>query len=166
MIDWERGLMKRKGKMNRLWRWLNWLFSRKVHTYDILYKLSHYYSSMRLSIHDHSYLYVVIVEGHVEIPTGLYVHPTLLNLFQVLSWMCCKIWIFLFVGHGPPLYWWNAICVKGLYPSSWFVNDVSPGAIYLLYSCCIYLHSNESNVIHFNELKIRVYFRMLSLKWN
>ena len=71
------------------------------------------------------------------------------------------------LSTGPLLYGRNAICVKGLHPSSWFVvNDVSPRAIYLLYSCCIYLHSNESNVIHFYELNIRVYFRMLSLKWN
>ena len=100
-------------------------------------------------------------------------------LRSLLDYMCIpRCWIFFrwwvecaarfgssyLLAIGPLLFWRNAICVKGLHPSSWFVNDVSPRAIYLLYSCYIYLHTNESNVIRFYELNIRVYFRMLSLK--
>ena len=73
---------------------------------------------------------VVIVKDHVEFPTGLYVHPTLLNLFQVFSRVCYKIWIFLFVGHGAVVMLAECHCCKGLHPSSCTFNDVSPRAIY------------------------------------
>ena len=43
------------------------------------------------------------------------------------------------LATGPLLYWRNAICVKGLHPSSWLISDVSPRAIYLACSCCIYI---------------------------
>ena len=130
MKDWERGLMKRKE--NWIIYGVDWngCFQEKFILMYILYKLSHYYSSMRLGIHDHSYLYVVIVEGHVEFPTGLYVHPTLLNLFQVLSRMCYKNWVFWFVGHGASLMWAECHCWKRVTPFFLTLCDVSPRAIH------------------------------------
>ena len=72
---------------------------------------------------------VVIVEDHVEIPTGLYVHPTLLNLFQVIARMFYKVGSSYLLATGPLLCWRNAIYVKRVIPFFLTFNDVSPRAI-------------------------------------
>ena len=130
MIDWERGLMKGKeGWIIYSIEWNGCFREKFMHIY-ILYKLSHYYSSMRMGVHDHSYLYVVIVEDHVEIPTGLYVHPTVLNLFRCLAGWTTRVGSSFLLAMGPLLCGRNAIVVKGLHPSSCTLSDVSPRAIY------------------------------------
>ena len=56
MKGWERGLMKGKRKDESLIALNEMVVFGKFILMYILYKLSHYYSSMRLGIHDHSYL--------------------------------------------------------------------------------------------------------------
>ena len=109
---------------------------------------------------------VVIVEDHVEIPTGLYVHPTLLNLFQVFSRMCYKIWIFLFVGHGASLLLAESHMCKRVTPFSCLFKSCKPKGNLLVCPWNIYLYTNESTDIHCYGLNVWVYFRILSLKLN
>ena len=82
---------------------------------------------------------VVIVEDHVEIPTGLDVHPTLLNLFQEFSRRCYKIWIFLFVGHGASLLLAECHMCKRVAAFIWLFYAVSPRAIFSVCSCNIFV---------------------------
>ncbi|CAL5428138.1 unnamed protein product [Camellia sinensis] len=56
MKDWEWGLMKGKRKDKPLVALNETVVFEKSSYIYILYKLSRYYSSMRMSVHDHSYL--------------------------------------------------------------------------------------------------------------